>query len=479
MNSRSQPLGLAGPSYMSRSLSVDAERTVNFYPELVESGRGKTNVALYRVPGLAEYVDSGNAAINRGQLVKGGALYTVIGAKVYKVTTSPSIAEITNTGGSVASIANDSLPVAMHANLAGQILLISNATGYTISASDVVTAIGDADFPASPRDGEFLDSYGVVIANSNQRLYFSSLNDFTAWDALDFFAVESEPGEPRALLRETRELYVFCDNLTAVFYNSGGDPPIVPRPGGIIPYGIRAKNSRAKIGGTLFWLSQDRNGQNIVVKCRGYQAERFSDHALEEAMRGYATTSDAIGFCEQTNGHDFYWLIFPTAGTCWVGDPAMPPGARWHERLDYSGGNFAIHPAINQAQFNGLSIVGHRSNGKLYTMAHGTGTFVSNQIHLLRRAPHIVKGRSKVFYNRIDAHVEREPSQSVAATLKVSDDGGKTFDAGRAMSATQIAGGDLYELSLTRLGQSLRGRTFQFESDSNIRALIEAYVDAE
>lgn len=41
-----------GPSYQSRSLTLDAQRCVNLYPEVDESEQGKTVAALIGTPGL-------------------------------------------------------------------------------------------------------------------------------------------------------------------------------------------------------------------------------------------------------------------------------------------------------------------------------------------------------------------------------------------------------------------------------------------
>src|SRR5690242_4130845 len=43
---------LVGPSYQSQSLAADCQRTVNWYPESIESGDGKSRIALYPTPGL-------------------------------------------------------------------------------------------------------------------------------------------------------------------------------------------------------------------------------------------------------------------------------------------------------------------------------------------------------------------------------------------------------------------------------------------
>ncbi len=64
-------IGIAGPSYTPYSISEDTQRTVNLYPELIESGRGKSDYALIGCPGLQLLMRLINVAI-----VDGGAGYT-------------------------------------------------------------------------------------------------------------------------------------------------------------------------------------------------------------------------------------------------------------------------------------------------------------------------------------------------------------------------------------------------------------------
>ena len=64
--------GFVGPSFTPYSISMDSQRTVNLYPEKVESGRGKNDYALVGTPGLANLLTIMIAAI-----AGGGAGYTV------------------------------------------------------------------------------------------------------------------------------------------------------------------------------------------------------------------------------------------------------------------------------------------------------------------------------------------------------------------------------------------------------------------
>ncbi len=47
--------GLCGPTYSSKSLSVDAQRTVNWYPEIAENPHAKAPLPMYPTPGIRKF----------------------------------------------------------------------------------------------------------------------------------------------------------------------------------------------------------------------------------------------------------------------------------------------------------------------------------------------------------------------------------------------------------------------------------------
>ena len=49
--------GIVGPSYTSQSVNADAQQTMNWYPEQVESGAGNAPIVLYPTPGLKVFAN--------------------------------------------------------------------------------------------------------------------------------------------------------------------------------------------------------------------------------------------------------------------------------------------------------------------------------------------------------------------------------------------------------------------------------------
>ncbi len=58
INDRIDANGWLYGSYSARSLASDAERTINMYLELVQSGSGKSRATLYGTPGLTPFLSS-------------------------------------------------------------------------------------------------------------------------------------------------------------------------------------------------------------------------------------------------------------------------------------------------------------------------------------------------------------------------------------------------------------------------------------
>jgi hypothetical protein len=77
---------LVGGAYLSRSLKLDAQRCVNFYPVLGASGTAKAVRALFGTPGLRRLATLDGAGGLRALYVpsKGDAI-AVQGAGVYRV----------------------------------------------------------------------------------------------------------------------------------------------------------------------------------------------------------------------------------------------------------------------------------------------------------------------------------------------------------------------------------------------------------
>src|SRR5437899_8354938 len=97
--------GFVGQSYSSQSVSADAQRTMNFYPEIIESGAGKSSAVLYPTPGLISLYALGTDPI-RGLYTVNSRTFCVQGQNLFELLAN-------NTSVNRGNVGTDGLPVSM------------------------------------------------------------------------------------------------------------------------------------------------------------------------------------------------------------------------------------------------------------------------------------------------------------------------------------------------------------------------------
>lgn len=415
-----------GQAYTARSLNVDAQRCFNLYPEVDQTG--KQVLALYGTPGLLKLATATAAQSVRGMKVSGAYLYVVSGNSVSRFDTN--WVETT-----LGTIGTTSGPVSMETN-GTQLMIVDGAAGYIVTESSGAFAqIVSGNFPAGTDIVGFLDGFFIVNSNGTQKFYISASYDGTTWAALDFASVEGSPDNIISFIIDHREAWFFGSRSIEVFANTGNATfPIQRIQGAFIEQGCAAAFSVAKGDNSILWLGSDERGAGIVWKANGYVPQRVSTHAIETALKGYSTLSDAIAYTYQADGHTYYVLTFPSAGKTWVFDMAT---GMWHERgyRNPSSGSYSRHRSNCYAFFNLKNVVGDFQNGKIYELSPTTYTDDGDPIISLRSCQHISDPNENVemTYSRLEVLVEAgvglQTGQGSAPLMLMrhSKDGGHTW----------------------------------------------------
>lgn len=344
---------ILGQAYVARSVNAVDNRMVNLYPEATPEN-GKTAGFLLRAPGLRLLATLGGGPV-RGLWQFGAYGYAVSGNTLYRVDAAWTATVLGTVSGSG--------PVSMSDN-GTQLFVACNPRSYIYNASTGAFAeITDPDFPGAVTVG-YLDGYFVFNEPNSQRVWVTSLLDGTSVDPLDFASAEGATDGLVALIIDHREAWLFGTNSVEVWYDSGAALfPLERIQGAFNEIGCAAPYSVAKMDNGLFWLGSDARGNGMVYRANGYTGQRISTHAIEFAIQGYATISDAIGYTYQQDGHSFYVLSFPTGNATWVYDVAT---GGWHERARLENGLFYRHASNCQMNYNGEIVVGDYGNGNLY-----------------------------------------------------------------------------------------------------------------
>lgn len=411
--------GFVGPTYTSQSLIADCQRCMNWYPEMIESGQGQSQMTLYRTPGTKLFAAIAGPVRGSLPLPVNGISYWVGGGNLYSLTMAGVVANLGPVGNdfkSVSMATNGSAGNQLCICSAGQIYL------YNLSDKQPCGAIGLAPNTLSGTMGGlqgfaskvvFCDGYFAATLADTNKFQASALEDGSTWNPLSVQQVEVFAENIGGMLVAYRQLWVFGLNGHAqVYYNSGANaftPFDVIGAGGVgfMEEGINAPDSLCLVDNAPFWIGGNVNGSGIAWRANGYTPMRISNHAVETAWATYPQQcSDAVGYSYRDQGHTFWVLRFPSAnngfGATWVYDTATQ---MWHERGFWSQKGFTGYSAhlstCHCFAFN-KHLVGDWNSGNIYAMDIAYLDDNGTQLRRFRRAPHVSSERQWMYFHELE-----------------------------------------------------------------------------
>lgn len=329
-----------GGAYQDRSLVVNAQECINFYPVVDKEG-GKVS-ALYPTPGIASVAEltgdpTGGVPSIRGMI----KCNFVVDAFTRRSTVEhlfivygdgfaarSAVGQYSSQQPGVYNVfATYDGPVSLATN--GDYVLVADGAGLYYYTANVGTVTSVSAPPAfdfvSYQDGYF-------IANNTTNWYISALNDPSSWDVLDVASGERKGDDIIAVRSCFGEIRVFGAESIEVFYNSGdADFPFTRRNDIYSNVGLGARFSLAERDSNLFWLDQ---WGNVRMDSGGFNPVIISTPQIAYQISLYPKFDDAIGFAYTHEGHLFYVLTFPLGDVTWVYDVTT---GFWHKRMSFKG----------------------------------------------------------------------------------------------------------------------------------------------
>ncbi len=463
------PVQFAVHAYASRSLPLSAQRVVNYYAEKAPKD-AKSQVVVFNAPGTKTFGSGGLAGALRGVLAMGGVLYVVAGDVVYSVDssgTATSLGTINTTDGQVGMAANRASPQ--------ELCIVDGTDGWIYDTSNGLVQITDVDFSAADTV-TFIDGYFVFNKAATSVFFISNLNAGQAYTSTDFANAEGNPDEVVAVFVNHRELWVFGEETTEIYFNSGNaDFPFERINGAYLERGCAAAFSIAEDDNTLFWLGDD----GIVYKAAGYTPQRISTHAIEEAIRAFTDWSDAFAFFVTIEGHKFYHLTFPTGRKTFVYDAAT---GLWHERESFGARYFR---ASGYAFLYDKHIVGDAFQGRLGELDLDTFAEYGSTMQGILTGPPVYDDGQRIFHRRFEVEVESGvgltsgQGSDPQMWMDYSSDGGRTWSARKPFRSMGKIGVYRQRLRWLRLGAA-RDRVYRLTvADPVKRTVIAAHLDLE
>jgi len=424
------------------------ERTVNLFGAKV----GKDQFILQGSPGLNLFgVLEGSGGI-RGELRFKGTderLFAVRGNSFQEWDTGTS-AFIER--GLLSSLIGQ-VGMTYHQTTAGvkQVVVVDGTKAYKYIAG---TPGSFAEIPAvdpDPAYGFQGGGAGLVYASlralsftpGTGKIWCSDFDDIFRWKVIAGGVAETFPDPIVALASVGAVIFVFGTDSMEPWVDQGLPTFPFRRIQAGSPVGCSAPSSVSVYGQAAYWLGGTKEGRGQVYRTNGYSPERISTDEIERIIGGMASFDDAVGYIVQEEGHVFYVLNFGVGDRTLVYDISTGLWAEWEYRN--GDGTLSRHPAIAQAVYNGLNLVGDARNGNIYEMA---GKYLDNDGLLIVR--------EKIFpcWPQDSYEFTSMPPFFLALDVGTTPSGA---DEPRAMLSWSDDRGKLYGMEVTR-GLGLTGR---------------------
>lgn len=342
--------------YKTKSVDQNQASLINLYLEEDQS-KGEYAVIALNTPGCETFTTLAGGSVVRCILNHKDVLYAVAGNKFYSINSAGTATE--------RGTLNTSTGIVKFATIFDQIMLVDGTNGYNYIVSTTTFAtITDADFPDTAIDVCSLGETFFVVNLNSDLVNYSLESDGLSWDALSFFSAEQNADNLVGIRTTKKELWLFGSSTTECWVaTTNATFPYAPIDQVIIEYGCSAKNSIANGDGGLFFLGANASGGFRVLRTdASYQVTPISTRAIAYQIEQLDTVDDAVGFCYQQEGHEFYVLTFPTEAVTFVYD--ITTGA-WHTRTSYISSAYTRWRANCSAFCYGEVFIGDYQSGKV------------------------------------------------------------------------------------------------------------------
>lgn len=337
--------------------------------------------------------------------------------------------------------------------------------------------------------GAYLDEAFFVGVPNTQNVNFSAVNNGLSWNGLDFFAKISWPDYVRSILADANQLYVWGYESFEVWTSNPNSitTPFIRIDSASCRIGSVSPWSPISLGGGVFFMGGNSQGEPIAYMLQGFTPVRISQHAQEQAWKAAGLGPNCISYGYEEEGHQFWMINF--GSQTWGYDTTT---GGWHRR---SAGTFAggwtQYPTAYHSYIpefgTGKHLTGGPLDGKVYVSSVATYADNGSDIGWQKALPHLYNDRKRMYFDRLELEMETGATagSAPAIDLDYSDDRGQTFGnagVGSTQDTSQTAGtaGQFSQrVYWPALGSSY-DRVFRLTGQGQSRvALIDLELDME
>lgn len=304
------PLNLTGGTYKHKSLPLSAQKTINFWPQLQSNAGAKSSYILESFPGLVLF----SAGVNRdrGVFAHKNVLYQVSGTDLVSINSSGTrtmLGTIPGKGRCIFDAMVDSIIVVTGGR-------VFEWDGSTLTEGD------PADFE-TPNAVTVINNQAIYDGDES-RFCVSDVGEPLTINGLNYGSAESKADELVRPYAFNEVVRMFGTETIEGWWNSGeGNPPFDRLEGGILNVGLKALESVAVNDRNMYFLGTD--SQVYVIS--GGDITPISPQPITREIDNFTNAADAIGWCMNYQGQEFYVLTFITDDKTFI----YPEGGEWFQ----------------------------------------------------------------------------------------------------------------------------------------------------
>jgi hypothetical protein len=212
-----------------------------------------------------------------------------------------------------------------------------------------------------------MDGYIFLAKDTSIDIYNSGIAAPYSWSTLDFASAESFPDPIVGLARQNNYVVAFGTESTEFMYNyakanqitTGVTSPLDRYEQLVQQTGNMSANAVLQNERTVMYIGDSNMAGHAVWRMDGTQAREISTEYIEKFIDLETPTSGVTGFGVRMIGHILYVINLPTANRTFVYDLEENMWSEWQ----YNGG---LIPFIAFCDANGVMVIQHKTNGKLY-----------------------------------------------------------------------------------------------------------------
>ncbi len=381
------------------------ERLVNLYPQ-PGSEEAKGGFPLRSVLGLVTFKDLG-ITLTRAIHANNGSLWVAGSGSLFEITA----AGVKTNRGTIA----DSADTFISAN-GTKITICAGGTYYVWDGSTLDTITGGRITTESTVD--FHAFYTLLTESTSGELEWTDLNDPKTRDGTNYSTAESHNDNLRRVVVNGREVWLFGEESTEVWYAPGGSGANAFKrlPGAAVNTGLLAAALAVQMADRVFFI--DNNG--VASQTDGLLIAPISTPPVEAAISASTPTHC---FTYSDEGHVFFVIRFSDR-PAWVFDVKT---RLWHERG--SGPTWDEWEVIATARLNGVWY-GVNTLGKIYSMSR-TNDDAGVELSRMMQSSNLYLAGEFFSVPRFEILGEvgtADIGRAITVNLRISRDGGLTWE---------------------------------------------------